>query len=56
MQDGALALRPRHGVGTGNLRESVYYLIVPHQGDKADKFCIFSCRPVVGSIRMGALQ
>ncbi|KAN0109869.1 hypothetical protein V8E52_008830 [Russula decolorans] len=43
MQDGALALRPRHGVGTGNLRESVYYLIVPHQGDKADKFCIFSC-------------
>jgi hypothetical protein len=29
------------------------YLIVPHQGDKVDKLCIFSCRPMVRSIHMG---
>lgn len=39
-------------LGLGNLHESVYYLIVPHQGDKVDKFCIFCCRPVVGSIHI----
>jgi hypothetical protein len=46
-------LRSSHGAGIGNLRESVYHLIVPHQGDKMDKLYIFSCRQVVGNIHMG---